>query len=104
MFCVTDMLLVQWCMSWWKENQPRELEKQGFLLWMHTRVWPHVGGTNLTSRAGADPENGQKVSLLACVANSETHIKIQFPEIALWGGIFHNVSLSTVKQQLTWKH
>ena len=47
-----------------------------------------LGGTNLTSRAGGDPENGQKVSLLACVANNETHIKIQFPKTALWGPYF----------------
>ena len=47
-----------------------------------------LGGTNLTSRADGDPENGQKVSLLACVASSETHIKIQFPKTALWGPYF----------------
>ena len=47
-----------------------------------------LGGTNLTSRADGDHENGQKVSLLACVANSETHIKIQFPKTALWGPYF----------------
>ena len=34
------------------------------------------------------PENGQKVSLLACVANSETDIKIPFPRTALWGPYF----------------
>ena len=49
---------------------------------------PNLGGTNLTSRADGDHENGQKVSLLACVANSETHIKIQFPKTALWGPYF----------------
>ena len=49
---------------------------------------PSLGGTNLTSRAGEDPETGQKVSPLACVANSETHIKIPFPKTAPWGPYF----------------
>ena len=48
----------------------------------------NLGGTNLTSRAGGDPENGQKVSLLDCVANGENHIKIQFPKTAGWGPYF----------------
>ena len=73
--------------------------------WALKRWGKGLGGTNLTSRAGEDPENGQKVSLLACVANSETHIKNQFPKNCTVGGaIFHNVLSATVKQQLTWKH
>ena len=51
---------------------------------------PGLGVQTLTSRAGGDPENGQNVSLLACVANSETHIKIQFPKTVLWGPYFIN--------------
>ena len=47
-----------------------------------------LGGTNLTLRADGDPKNGQKVSLLASVANSETHRKIQFPKTPVWGSYF----------------
>ena len=42
---------------------------------------PDLGGIILTSRADRDPENGQKVSLLGRVANSETDIKINFPKL-----------------------
>ena len=35
-----------------------------------------LGGTNLTYRVVGAPKNGQKVSLLALVANSETRKKI----------------------------
>ena len=47
-----------------------------------------LGGTNLTFRADGNPQKGQKVSLVAFVANSETDIKIQFPKAALWGPYF----------------
>ena len=52
------------------------------------RLGPGLGGTNLTLRADGDPKNGQKVSLLASVANSETHKKIQFPKPQVWGSYF----------------
>ena len=47
-----------------------------------------LGGTNPTSEAGGDPENGENVSPLPCATNSETHIKIQFPKTARWGPYF----------------
>ena len=47
-----------------------------------------LGGTNLTLRADQDPKNGQKVSLLASMASSETHRKIQFPKTPVWGSYF----------------
>ena len=50
---------------------------------MQAQVQVQPGGTNLTSRVIGAPENGQKVSLLASTANSETHIKIQFPKNSL---------------------
>ena len=43
---------------------------------------------NLALRADGDPKNGQKVSLLAPVANSETHRKIRFPKTPVWGSYF----------------
>ena len=48
----------------------------------------YLGGTNLTYRVVGAPKNGQKVSLLALVANSETHRKIQFPKTPVWGSYF----------------
>ena len=47
-----------------------------------------LGGTNLTYRVVGAPKNGQKVSLLALVANSETHRKNQFPKTRVWGSYF----------------
>ena len=47
-----------------------------------------LGGTNLTYRVVGAPKNGQKVSLLALVANSETRRKIQFPKTPVWGSYF----------------
>ena len=47
-----------------------------------------LGGTNMTYRVVAAPKNGQKRALLASVANSETHRKIQFPKTPVWGSYF----------------
>ena len=63
-----------------------------------------LGGTNLTLRADGDPKNGQKISLLASVANSETHRKNSISQNPSVGLIFHIVSPSTVKLLLLWKH
>ena len=59
----------------------------GFPAWLLV-LSPPLGGTSLTLRADQDPQNGQKVSLLASVANSETHRKFQFPKTPVWGSYF----------------